>query len=83
MHRFKDENKNRTLSSLRQFPGENAYELTYYGDYAFEEYLDAHGGTVDEETAFRLLNENHIKGDENYSVIFNLTKRYSSLRTLR
>ena len=39
MHRFKDENKSRTLSSLRQFSGENAYGLTYYGDHAFEEYL--------------------------------------------
>lgn len=39
MFRFKDENKNRTIESLRKFPGENAYEITYYGDYAMEEYL--------------------------------------------
>lgn len=39
MYKFKDENKNRTIESLRKFPGENAYEVTYYGDYAMDEYL--------------------------------------------
>ena len=47
---------------------------------AYREYLDAHGGTVDEETAFRLLHENHIPGDENYSVVFNLTKRTAAVQ---
>ncbi len=35
--RFKDENKNKTIDSLRKYPGENAYEITYYGDYALDE----------------------------------------------
>jgi len=39
MFRFKDENKNKTINSLRKFPDENAYEITYYGDYALDEYL--------------------------------------------
>ena len=47
---------------------------------AYQEYLDAHNGIVDEETAFRLLHENHIPGDEKYSVIFNLTKRTAALQ---
>lgn len=47
---------------------------------AYQEYLDAHGGIVDEETAFRLLHENHIPGDENYSVVFNLTKRTAAVQ---
>ena len=46
---------------------------------AYQEYLDAHGGIVDEDTAFRLLHENHIPGDENYSVVFNLTKRTAAV----
>lgn len=36
--------------------------------------------TVDEETTFRLLHENHIPGDENYSVVFNLTKRTAAVK---
>ena len=47
---------------------------------AYQEYLDAHAGIVDEDTAFRLLHENHIPGDENYSVVFNLTKRTASVQ---
>lgn len=47
---------------------------------AYQEYLDAHDGIVDEETAFRLLHENHIPGDENYSVVFNLTKRTAAIQ---
>ena len=47
---------------------------------AYQEYLDAHNGIIDEETAFRLLHENHIPGDENYSVVFNLTKRTATLQ---
>ena len=47
---------------------------------AYQEYLDAHNGIVDEETAFRLLHENHISGDENYSVVFNLTKRTATVQ---
>ena len=39
MFRFKDENKNKTIGSLRKFSGENAYEITYFGDYAMDEYL--------------------------------------------
>ncbi|MBR6045704.1 MAG: serine hydrolase [Ruminococcus sp.] len=46
---------------------------------AYQEYLDAHDGIVDEDTAFRLLHENHIPGDENYSVVFNLTKRTAAV----
>ena len=46
---------------------------------AYREYLDAHDGIVDEDTAFRLLHENHIPGDENYSVVFNLTKRTAAV----
>lgn len=46
----------------------------------YQEYLDAHNGIVDEETAFRLLHENHIPGDENYSVVFNLTKRTAAIQ---
>ena len=46
---------------------------------AYQEYLDAHDGIVDEDTAFRLLHENHIPGDENYSVVFNLTKRMAAV----
>ena len=42
---------------------------------AYQEYLEAHNGIISEEDAFRLLHENHIPGDENYSVVFNLTKR--------
>jgi len=47
---------------------------------AYQKYLDAHNGIIDEETAFRLLHENHIPGDENYSVVFNLTKRTATLQ---
>lgn len=47
---------------------------------AYRDYLDAHGGIVDEETAFRLLHENHIPGDENYSVVFNLTKKTAAVQ---
>ncbi|MDY4587444.1 MAG: carcinine hydrolase/isopenicillin-N N-acyltransferase family protein [Oscillospiraceae bacterium] len=47
---------------------------------AYQNYLDAHGGIVDEETAFRLLHENHIPGDENYSVVFNLTKKTAAVQ---
>lgn len=47
---------------------------------AYQEYLDSHNGIVDEETAFRLLHENHIEGDENYSVVFNLTKRTAAVQ---
>ncbi|MGN0666401.1 MAG: carcinine hydrolase/isopenicillin-N N-acyltransferase family protein [Huintestinicola sp.] len=47
---------------------------------AYRDYLDAHGGIVDEDTAFRLLHENHITGDENYSVVFNLTKRTAAVQ---
>ncbi len=39
MYHFKDENKNKTLGSVRRLPSENAYEITYYGDYAMDEYL--------------------------------------------
>ncbi|MBQ7990898.1 MAG: linear amide C-N hydrolase [Ruminococcus sp.] len=46
---------------------------------AYQEYLDAHNGIVDEDTAFRLLHENHIEGDENYTVVFNLTKRTAAV----
>ncbi|MBQ8922448.1 MAG: serine hydrolase [Oscillospiraceae bacterium] len=46
---------------------------------AYQEYLEAHEGIVDEDTAFRLLHENHIPGDENYSVVFNLTKRTAAV----
>ena len=46
---------------------------------SYQEYLDAHEGIVDEDTAFRLLHENHIPGDENYSVVFNLTKRTAAV----
>ncbi len=53
MFLFKDENRNRTVSSLRKFEG---------------------------ETAFRLLHENHIEGDENYLVIFNLIKRTAAVQ---
>lgn len=45
-----------------------------------DRYTYAHNGIVDEETAFRLLHENHIPGDENYSVIFNLTKRTAAVQ---
>lgn len=47
---------------------------------AYQNYLDSHGGIVDEETAFRLLHENHIPGDENYSVVFNLTKKTAAVQ---
>lgn len=47
---------------------------------AYQNYLDAHGGIVDEESAFRLLHENHIPGDENYSVVFNLTKKTAAVQ---
>ena len=47
---------------------------------AYMEYLDAHEGIVDEASAFRLLHENHIPGDENYSVVFNLTKRTAAVQ---
>lgn len=47
---------------------------------AYRDYLDAHGGIVDEDTAFRLLHENHIPGDENYSVVFNLTKKTAAVQ---
>ncbi|MGN0610540.1 MAG: carcinine hydrolase/isopenicillin-N N-acyltransferase family protein [Ruminiclostridium sp.] len=47
---------------------------------AYRDYLDAYGGIVDEDTAFRLLHENHIPGDENYSVIFNLTKKTAAVQ---
>lgn len=47
---------------------------------AYRDYLDAHDGIVNEETAFRLLHENHIPGDENYSVVFNLTKRTAAVQ---
>ena len=46
---------------------------------SYQEYLDAHEGIVDEDIAFRLLHENHIPGDENYSVVFNLTKRTAAV----
>ena len=46
---------------------------------AHQEYLDTHEGIVDEDTAFRLLHENHIPSDENYSVVFNLTKRTAAV----
>ena len=46
---------------------------------AYQEYLEAHEGIVDEDTAFCLLHENHIPGDENYSVVFNLTKRTAAV----
>lgn len=46
---------------------------------AYQEYLEAHDGIIDEDTAFRLLHENHIPGDENYSVVFNLTKRTAAV----
>lgn len=47
---------------------------------AYRDYLDAYGGIVDEDTAFRLLHENHIPGDENYSVIFNLTNKTAAVQ---
>lgn len=47
---------------------------------AYQDYLDSHGGIVDEDTAFRLLHENHIPGDENYSVVFNLTKKTAAVQ---
>lgn len=47
---------------------------------AYRDYLDSHGGIVDEDTAFRLLHENHIPGDENFSVVFNLTKRTAAVQ---
>ncbi|MCI7498526.1 MAG: carcinine hydrolase/isopenicillin-N N-acyltransferase family protein [Oscillospiraceae bacterium] len=47
---------------------------------AYRDYLDAHGGIIDEDTAFRLLHENHIPGDENYSVVFNLTKKTAAVQ---
>ena len=46
---------------------------------AYQDYLEAHEGIIDEDTAFRLLHENHIPGDENYSVVFNLTKRTAAV----
>lgn len=47
---------------------------------AYQDHLDAHEGIVDEDTAFRLLHENHIPGDENYSVVFNLTKKTAAVQ---
>lgn len=47
---------------------------------AYQDYLDAHGGIIGEDTAFRLLHENHIPGDENYSVVFNLTKKTAAVQ---
>lgn len=114
MYRFKDENKNKTLGSIRKFPGENApitvtmpwtniwkcgaedinALLDFQRKYLYEDFdikalypsphhcsgFTAHNGTVDEETAFRLLHENHIHGDENYTVVFNLTKRTAAVQ---
>ncbi|MBR5091495.1 MAG: hypothetical protein IK093_18890 [Ruminiclostridium sp.] len=47
---------------------------------SYREYFDAHDGIVDEGTAFRLLHGNHIPGDENFSVVFNLTKRTAAVQ---
>lgn len=47
---------------------------------AYRDYLDAHSGIVDEDTAFRLLHGNHIPGDENFSVVFNMTKKTAAVQ---
>lgn len=52
MFRFKDERKNRTVDSLRKFPGENAYEITYFGGYAMDEYLKCGADSLEAVFAF-------------------------------
>lgn len=61
--RFKDENKNRTMDSLRKFPNENAYEITYYGDYALDEYLKC--GAADEWAMLEFQNKHLYEGIRN------------------
>ena len=48
---FKDENK--TIDPLLKYTGENAYEITYYGDYALDELLKCGAENNPDMLAFR------------------------------